>query len=141
MATGIKITGQQQMAARLRSLGARFGSKVAGALYRRAELVMGRSKSEFVPVDFATLKNSGTVHPPEISGGRISVSLTYGGAASAYALAIHEHPSGHSPPSWRGKPVVFSPAGTGPKYLERPLMEAVRTLPADLASDLALDKV
>lgn len=47
------------------------------------------------------------------------VRMSYGGAASAYAEAIHEHESPSSPPSWRGKSVNFQQGGV--KYLEKPL--------------------
>lgn len=120
----------------------RFGDRLITALYRRAEMIMTVSKRDFVPVDMGTLRASGHVSPPERRGREISVTLAYGGAASAYALAVHEHPSRYSPPSWKAaKNVRFSPTGHGPKYLERPLMAAVGTLAADLASDLGVDSL
>lgn len=117
------------------------GPLIGRALYRRAEMVMTDSKNNFVPVEFSTLRNSGMVHFPEVKGTTVSVMLSYGGAAQAYALAIHEHPSKHSPPSWKGVTVRFHPAGRGPKYLERPLMNAQRTLLRDLAQDLKFERV
>lgn len=96
---------------------------------------MARSKSEFVPVDLGTLRASGTVKPVKRSGTNYSVTLYYGGPSAPYALAVHEHPSEHSPPSWRGKGVEdilavrtripWSLDGRGPKYLERPLLQAM----------------
>lgn len=140
MATGAKMTGQDRVAARLRRMAQRYeGDRIAGALYRRGEFIMADSKENHVPVDLGTLRGSGTVHPPKRSGREVSVEMTYGGAAKDYAIAVHEHPSKHSPPSWRGKGVSFSPAGHGAKYLEKPLMAAVRTMPQDLARDLAFE--
>lgn len=114
---------------------------VQGALYRRAEDIMTVSKERHVPVDLSALKNSGTVHLPVVVGNSVSVELSYGGPSVKYALAVHEHPSKHSPPSWQGKQITFSPAGHGPKYLERPLLAAQRTLLRDLAQDLKFGPV
>lgn len=102
--------------------------KVDSALYEKGEHIMGRSKSEFVPVDLGNLMNDGFVNPTERKGYVISVTMGYGGSADAYAVAVHEHPSEHSPPSWQGKEVTFNPSGRGPKYLERPLLEEERGL-------------
>lgn len=126
----------------LQRIANRYGTTVIGAaLYRRGQAIMADSKERYVPVDLGPLKASGKVHPPEYLGRRVTVELSYGDAATAYALAVHEHPSKHSPPSWQGVQVQFSPSGTGPKYLERPLMAAVPTLARDLAADLNLEKV
>lgn len=114
---------------------------IGAALYRRAQKIMADSKEHYVPVDLGPLKSSGHVNPPSYVGRTVTVELTYGDAASAYALAVHEHPSKYSPPSWQGAQVTFSPSGTGPKYLEKPLMAAVPTLPAELAKDLNLEKL
>lgn len=101
---------------------------------------MGRSKAEFVPVDDSDLKNSGHVRPPfRGPGNLITVELVYGGTAAAYAIAVHEHPSTFSPPSWKGVTVQFTTGG--PKYLEIPLMQAVPTLARDLAQVLDLDRL
>ena len=48
--------------------------------------------------------------------------MTFGGAAAAYAQAVHEHPSSSSPPSWKGKIIKFRGGRQrGVKYLERPM--------------------
>lgn len=126
----------------LQRIADKLGTTVVGAaLYRQAQKIMANSKERYVPVDLGTLKSSGKVHPPQYVGRSVSVELSYGDAASAYALAIHEHPSKHSPPSWQGVQVKFSPSGTGVKYLERPLMAAIPTLPQELARDLNLEKL
>lgn len=123
---------------KLRRLAQRYPDRVMRAVYRRAEAIMARSKSEFVPVDNGILRNSGHVNPVMRQGRLVSVSMAYGGAAKAYAIAVHEHLSQYSPPSWRATAVRFSPAGRGPKYLERPLFEALRTMAQDIAADLRL---
>ena len=118
----------------------RFGTRVAGALFRRGQAIMADSKERYVPVDLGTLKSSGHVSLPYYVGRKVTVELSYGGAAAAYALAVHEHPSKHSPPSWQGAQVTFSPSGTGPKYLERPMMAALPTLAHEIARDLNLER-
>ena len=108
----------------------------AGALFLEGEVVMQQSKDVFVPKDLGTLANSGFVEPPEMQGTKASVTLGYGGAAAAYALAVHEHPSGHSPPSWQGKTadqINWNVAGSGPKYLEKPVLEAQKNLDERIA--------
>lgn len=111
----------------------------AGALFRRGEVIMADSKEHYVPTDKAALKNSGHVSLPEIGRTEISVTLSYGAAASEYALAVHEHLSEHSPPSWQtaereGRPVQFTTGG--PKYLEKPVLAAAGTFQRDLANDM-----
>jgi hypothetical protein len=122
----------------IEKLRTRFGKHVDGALYRVGEQIMSDAKQHYVPVDLGPLKNSGFVDRPVHEGRKTIVRLSFGGAASAYALAIHEHPSQYSPPSWKGVIVTFSPTGTGPKYLERPLMAKVATMATDIAQDLRL---
>lgn len=140
MATGAMLIGGGAVRARISREAQAFPGKVAKAIHRRAEIIMGRSKNEFVPVDLGNLKNDGRVGSPEIEGTTISVTMGYGeGAAASYALAVHEHLSPSSPPSWQiaeaqGHPVTFTIGG--PKYLELPLMQASGTLAADIASDI-----
>lgn len=111
------------MVRRLGDIGRGFDQAVEKALREEAEEIMRRSKTEFVPVNLGTLKSSGFVNDVTRSGKDVSVTLGYGGDAEAYALAVHEHPSEHSPRSWGDRTVNFKRGG--PKYLEKPLNEAV----------------
>ena len=133
---GVTATGQDKVEAKLRQLSTKYGAAIPAALYRQGEKIMATSKRSYVPIDEGTLKRSGKVFPPEVRGREISVLLAFGDSATPYAIAIHEHPSPSSPPSWKGKVVKFSPAGTGAKYLEKPLLAALPTLGADIAADL-----
>jgi len=81
-------------------LGAMF-DKLAGkgmepivnrALVQVSQNVLNASKA-IVPVDTGTLKNSGRVEKPKSEGSLTTVEITYGGAASQYALIVHENPS------------------------------------------------
>lgn len=139
------LSGVDKMAKVLNGISKRYPDLVSRALYIRASEVMKRSKNEFVPVDLGVLRASGTVHPPERKGREVSIAMSYGGAADPYAIAVHEHLSEFSPPSWvakeaRGEAVEFHPEGRGPKYLERPLMEAVPGMAEQIAEDVALAK-
>jgi hypothetical protein len=130
--------GEADVRAKIKAIAQQYPRRIAGALYRRAGYVMTDSQANYVPVDLAALRDSGFVLKPVRTGPNISVVLGFGGPASAYAIAVHEHPSSFDPPSWKGTQVTFSPSGHGPKYLEKPLYKAAATLQADLARDLAL---
>jgi hypothetical protein len=94
------------------------------ALRREGETIMTRSQRDYVPVDLGTLRASGTVEGPEVAGTKLTVTLGYGGAASAYALVQHEA-------------MHFNhPRGGGPKYLERPVNAAAAGMAKRLASYL-----
>lgn len=120
--------------------GRRAHDATGAALYVESEKVMGRAKKEFVPVVTGTLRNSGHVQKPEISGNKIEVVLGFGGPAAAYALAVHENPRagkthGVSP---SGKPYPknrWSRVG-GYKYLETPFLEAAPGLPDAVAKKI-----
>ena len=149
MSSGARLKGADDMKRVLSALATRFPKEVAAAVYRRAEAVMARSVTEFVPVaeeGGGTLRRSGHVAPAVIKGRKISVTMGFGGEADAYAVAVHEHLSAYSPPSWQkamidGNGVQFHPEGRGPKYLEIPLMEAVATMAEDITLDIDLRKL
>lgn len=125
MATEFTLEGVGLMHMRLQRLIDEVPKKVASALYVEAELVMTDSKENYVPVDYGALRGSGHTDPPVIDNAGISVQLNFGGVTAPYALAVHEHPSEHDPPTWEGKVINFQPEGRGPKYLELPMMKAV----------------
>ena len=146
MAENFEITGLRELIARLESIAGAAPSEAARALYEEANLVMTVSK-ERCPVapDGGTLRASGTVDEPVVEGRDISVRLSYGGAASDYALAVHEHPSEHSPHSWKvaeaeGRGIHWNAAGTGPKFLEGPVQEARAHLGERLADRIDLNR-
>lgn len=88
--------------------------------------IMEHSK-EIVPFDEGILRASGGFYGIDRSDFEVSVRIGYGGAASAYAWVQHETP-----------PSIFThDDGRSWKYLELPVMEAIATMPARLASSLA----
>ena len=105
---------------------------LAGSLHLEGETIMTNSIDNYVPKDDGTLANSGFVTEPDTKGTRTIVTLGFGGSAAAYALAVHEHVGKHvglpSPRSWWGKEIHWSVAGSGPKYLEKPVLEAKKGL-------------
>jgi len=138
----IKLEGEKKMLEAIQQIARKFPSVAKKALYTQAERIMSVSKDKYVPVDDSPLKNSG--HVVSVRD-KLAVELRYGGVSAPYALAVHEHPSDHSPRSWKaaeaqGRPVQFHPPGRGPQYLKRPMDEAVKTLARDLAGIIKLEK-
>lgn len=139
-----KLKGSKAMQRKIQRIASSNVDRIATALRIEAELIMTKSKQKHVPVDLGTLRSSGFVNDVERSGRDLSVTLGYGGAASAYALAVHEHPSSASPPSWQGKSAMsinWRIEGRGPKYLEFPLMQAVPTMLGRMAKRLNVESM
>lgn len=134
-----KLRGLSQMHAKLRKMAHDAPFKVGRALFIEANMIMTEAKRDFVPVDLNALRSSGDVEEPVIKGHEVSVRMVFGGPAAPYALAVHEHPSPHSPPSWKGVQVHFSPNGRGPKFLEKPMRARMKGMPGRIAEHLGLD--
>lgn len=118
MASAFALRGSTELEARLLRLAQRVPTAFAAALFEEAEIEMTEAK-ERTPVDLGALKNSGTVHPPEI-GRTISVRLTFGNVAVDYAVYVHEDLE------------AFHRVGQA-KYLESVLMESRPFLGARVA--------
>lgn len=133
---GGKVLGAREMAAKLRNFAKKFPDRVASALYMEAQIEMTESKRR-CPVSPTpaprgvvpgTLRASGTVHPPVREGRNISVTLSYGGAAEAYAVVQHENPDYvHTTGQW--------------KYLESVLRESRAYMAARIARRLQLNRL
>jgi hypothetical protein len=117
-----KVIGLEQTMAVLREFGERATRELAGALYRQGKAILAESKPE-VPVDTATLRSSGHVALPVISGASVVVELGYGGPAIPYALRQHED-------------LMLHHTVGKPKFLEDPFRRHAATLDADMAADL-----
>lgn len=134
------------MVATLKNIAKQFPDRVAKAIFIEAQIIMTESKRRCpVASDGGTLRASGRVNPPERQGRLIWCTLSYGGAATPYALAVHEHLSEHSPPSWiraeqDGHGIHWTSAGTGPKFLENPIKEAQPTLAQKIAQRISFDQ-
>ena len=142
--TGGGVLGVTAMKLRLQQAAAGFSDRLKAAVYQEAQIILAESKRRCpVARDGGILNASALVSEPEINGKNVSVTMSYGGAASEYAIAVHETPSEHDPPSWvimyqKGSMIQWTTPGTGPKFLEGPINEAVPTMAARLAARLEL---
>lgn len=131
------VTGTRQLEALLGRAGAAAPTMLAAAMFAEAEYIMGRSVP-LVPVDTGVLRGSHVVMPPVVSGARIEVTFGYGGAASAYALSVHENPrsgrTGGITPSG-SKRKHYARSGRW-KYLEGPAYEAFPSSPTRMAASM-----
>lgn len=110
------------------------------ALKNEANRIMTDSKENYAPEDEGDLIAESKVGEPFKTNEGISIEMGYGGEKSSpYALALHEHPSKSSPPTWNGKKLEFTKAGTGPKYLELPTFKAVDGMVDRLAADIKIE--
>lgn len=145
------IVGWDKAVGRLITLAEQQGAATDEFLKDEAERIFEGSQ-ELVPRDEEELADSGQVVRP---GGRVSQGVrrgilprgeggqfakggwvvTYGdGGAEDHAIPVHETPSKHDPPSWRGKTVKFT---TGqPQFLAVPFKQAVSSLWGRLAAHL-----
>lgn len=88
------------------------------AVYGEASTILNESK-RIVPVESGNLRASGRVEKPSVSPGKVSVEVSYGGAAAPYAWIVHEVPpdsGGRGGQGYKHKP------GKTYKYLEIPAM-------------------
>ncbi len=122
----VQLEGMESLLRRIKKADEKAVRQMEGALFTEADRIMTKAKRR-TPVDLGTLRSSGFVDEPTRKRNRVTVRMGFGGAASAYALAVHEHPSRYSPPTWSDN-VNFSPGHTGPKYLETPVREAQKGL-------------
>lgn len=121
----LTLKGLDVVLKNLKQIEANTPQAAGAALFRRAEAIMTDSKQNYVPVDTGALRGSGHVQLPVQNGNDVTVTMGYGGVANAYAIPQHEN-------------LNYNHTVGGPKYLERPLLEAGKTLAKDLAADLKL---
>ena len=138
------VTGADEVQRNIVALAQSMPTRIMGALWRESETVMAESK-QLCPAMDGTLRASGHVTPPEHSGGAITATLGYGGAAAKYALAVHENPRAGKTGGWgkagaqeiafrwiKGRVVPIGAqrkkwAQVGQwKYLEQPFLAAVK---------------
>ena len=100
------------IAAKLQSFGLNATKALGRALYETLTEVEAEAKEKYVPVHLGTLRDSIHTTLPQVNGLIVSVAIVAGGPAAPYAVIVHED---MRPRNWR-KP------GTGPKYIEKPLM-------------------
>ena len=134
MTQGIRIEGLDKLQTKLKKSSNMATRSMAQALFKEAELIMTEAKDNTpVAPDGGTLRSSGHVQIPKFSGTTLEIVLGFGGAASAYALAVHEHPSQHSPPSWSGG-VTWNVGG--PQFLKNAMDKAEAGMGGRIAKHL-----
>jgi len=117
-----------QVQAALRRIGTGAPFRLAQSLNKEAEAIIGEAKLE-TPVKTGTLKASGVVLPPVISGQSVVVEAGFGGPSAPYGEVVHENLTArHNPP---GKA----------KFLEDPFNRAEPGMEARIAADLSLPGV
>lgn len=133
------------MIATLKRIADKFPDRVAAALYQIAQYIMTEAKRRCpVASDGGVLRASGMVSQPVRSGRKISVTMSFGGAADAYAIAVHETISPHDPPSWtimyeNGGMISWTSTGTGDHFLSSVIDEYMTVMPQMLAAMLNLN--
>lgn len=153
LALKTSFRGSRELQRELRRLGREAPKILARALFKEGERIMAASKL-LVPVDLGPLRASGHVQLPEIRGARVKVLLGYGGAATPYAVVIHEGRKAGSkmpPPDaledWAARHGIPTDPGTlfglarsigeegteATKYLEKPFNEAIIGMEGRLA--------
>jgi hypothetical protein len=112
----------------VKEIAKKFPDRVAAAIYTEAQIEMTESKRR-CPVSPTpapkgvvpgTLRASGQVHKPDRDGSNISVTMSYGGAAAAYAVVQHEN-------------LDFHHTTGQAKYLESVLNESKQHMAARIA--------
>jgi len=138
-----RITGHKELAGNLRYFGQELSRRNIRGILARAEYVLEQAQERFIPEDLGNLSDSGRI---VVSPKGWSVSVVFGGPGIPQAVAIHEHLSEHSPYSWRvaeakGAGVQWTKPGTGPKYVERPLLEEARDLARNMNEELDIESI
>jgi len=121
--------GAKEFEANLRKLAKDSRRSLAKALRKFADTEMKEMKRQ-TPVEFGTLRDSGTVDDPEwVNDSTLVCELGFGGAAEGYAIYVHEDLT------------AFHSIGNA-KFVERPLNESapffMERVGKDWAEDLGL---
>lgn len=115
----VTFTGINQLRRALDMAGPLATKALESAMMLEQEAIIAAAK-ERTPVDTGTLRGSGTVLAPEVSGTQVTVESGFGGAAADYAIPVHERLG------------VHHPVGEA-KFLERSFLERAPRIPANLA--------
>jgi len=133
----ITLIGVDELQRTLQRAGARARPMLAAAMYTEATYIMSKSVP-LVPVDSGVLRGSATVQQPVMFGKIVRVRFGYGGAASKYALSVHENPrsgrTGGSSPSGQPYP-SYAQSGQW-KFLEAPALQLFPSSPQRMAVSL-----
>lgn len=117
----VAIEGVEKLRAVLSRMSNESGPMLGKAIYQEAESEIMPLAKERTPVDQGILKASGLVSLPEITPTGASVEMGFGGAASDYAVPVHERSDlRHTVGQW--------------KFLESAALDSAHGMGARLAS-------
>lgn len=137
---GFRFVGVGELRRAITNAGKKGPRLLARAMWADANLMMNASVG-VVPVDFGVLRGSHVVERPKVTGTMLEVRFGYGGAASKYALAVHENPragrTGGVSPS--GQPYRHYATTGGWKFLENPVNRLMPSSPARMAALIERD--
>jgi hypothetical protein len=136
----VEIVGHDELVALMVRAGATAQPMLARVLKEEADLIMRNSQEE-VPLRFGALKNSARVQNPVFAGGEVSVTLSYGSSAVAYAMYQHagqREDGSHVVRNYGMSAPGGNAAGNGKKkqYLSDPVEAAIPGMDARLAMKL-----
>jgi hypothetical protein len=139
------LKGAKELRAKLQRIKREAPKEFGRALYQEALVEMKESMRR-TPVGPAggPLRASHVTLPPEYKGNDISVSIQVGGPSIDYVIAVHEHLSEHSPPSWQHlgpDEIDWNVPGTGPKFLESTILESSPHMAPRIARRIELARV
>ena len=115
-----------EIAANMKAMTRGIARATARATYEIGHEILNEA-IPLTPMDTGDLRDSGYVSWKSGGGEAIEVEVGFGGAATPYALAVHEMPTTNN----------FQEPGTGPKYLERPFDKIKSTLAGQVAKRVA----
>lgn len=120
---GFQVHGIRELQATFAKMGISFEKAMARALYLEGNIIMGKSKGFFVPVDHGPLKTSGHVQLPQMESSGPLIVLGYGGPAVKYAVVQHER-------------LTYKHKVGQAKYLEIPALDRAAVMDQSVAARL-----
>lgn len=111
---GAKLTGNEALVANIKRLGKAYPEAMAGALYKLGVVILSEALPR-VPVEFAVLRTSGYVSPPEGEGVKANVEVGFG---TVYAVAQHERMDYRHPRGGEAKYLEKAVHAVAPRSLE-----------------------
>lgn len=141
---GVQWRMVKEMRVKLETLKKHLPIEVEAALYAETEIETTEVKKR-TPVGPPPIGGHlrASVHSvkPKWEGNRVYTKISAGGPAMPYAIAVHEHLSVHSPPSWMPPAdVQWNVPGTGPKFIESVILESRPYMGARVAKRIEFNR-
>jgi hypothetical protein len=139
-----KFKGAQEMIRRISQTKKQYPFEVEKALYQEAQIEATESKRRCpVAPGGGALRASIHVVGPEWEDKSVFVRIVAGGPSAPYAIAVHEHLSEHSPPTWQPphSRIKWNVPGTGPKFIESTILESRKHMGKRVAARIQMNRV